>query len=97
MALTVGSASMGDGSMVSQELYDSVWGTVSAVDLAGFQVKDGFVAQEALLVALNGRDTLSETPDGRLSDVHMLTSCWSLQSLMVDVQFIGAVWKDIWT
>lgn len=36
MALTVGSASMGDGNVVSQELYDSVWGAVSTVDLAGF-------------------------------------------------------------
>jgi hypothetical protein len=53
----VSSASMRDDSMVSRELCKSVWGTVSIVDLAGIQVKDGFVAQEVLLVPLKGRET----------------------------------------
>lgn len=57
VALMVGSSSMGDGSMLSHELCKSVWGTVSTGDLAGIQVKDGFVAQKALLVAVKSRET----------------------------------------
>lgn len=47
MAFMVGYASVGNG-MLSYELCKGVWGTVSIVDVAGIQVKDG-------LVALRGR------------------------------------------
>lgn len=40
MALMVGNASVGDGGMLSSEL----WGTVSTGDVAGTEVKGGSVA-----------------------------------------------------